>query len=120
MANILFNNEVIMTTGIVKWFDSDEGRGLIEQLGDGENIPVSRTGFQNGIRIHEGDHVEFEISEGVKGPTALNTRLIHDCEQEDRVSGPEHLDTIIEAAEACLGDHDGYHYDPHLLEPETV
>ena len=33
MANILFNNEVIVTTGIVKWFDFDEGRGLIEQLG---------------------------------------------------------------------------------------
>ena len=120
MANIPFNNEVIMTTGIVKWFDSDEGLGLIEQLGDGENIPVSRTGFQNGIRIHEGDHVEFEISEGVKGPTALNTRLIHDCEQQDRVYRPGHIDAVIEAAEACLGDHDGYHYDPHLLEPETV
>ena len=109
-----------MTTGIVKWFDSDEGPVLIKQLGDGENFPVSRTGFQNGIRIHEGDHVEFEISEGVKGPTALNIGPIHDGEREDRVSGPEHLDTVIEAAEACLGDHDGYHYDPHLLEPETV
>ena len=109
-----------MTTGNVKWFDSDEGRGLIEQLGDGENIPVGRTGFRNGIRIHEGDHVEFEIIEGVKGPTALNTRLIHYCEQEDRVSGPEHLDAIIEVAEACLGNHDGYHRDSHLLEPVTV
>ena len=109
-----------MTTGIVKWFDSDEGLGLIEQLGDGENIPASRTGLQNGIRIHEGDHVEFEISEGMKGPTALNTRLIQDCEQEDRVSGPEHIDAAIEAAEACLGDHDVYHHDPYLLKPETV
>ena len=60
MANIHFNNKILMTTRNVKWFDSDEGRGLIEQLGDGENIPVGRTGFRNGIRIHEGDHVNLK------------------------------------------------------------
>ena len=109
-----------MTTGNVKWFDSDEGLGLIDQLGDSENIPVSRTGFQNEIRIHEGDHVEFEISEGVKGITALNTRLIHDCEQQDREYRLGYIGAVIEAEEACLGDHDVYHHDPHLLESETV
>ena len=87
---------------------------------DGVNIPVSRNGFPNGIWIHEGDHVGFEMSEGLKGPTALKIQLIQECEQEDRVSGAEHLDAVIEVAEARLGDHDGYHCDPHLLEPETV
>jgi len=46
MANIPFNNEVIITTGIVKWFYSNEGRGLIEQVGDGKTFLSPEPAFR--------------------------------------------------------------------------
>ena len=59
--------------GKVKWFNDSKGFGFIEQ----ENGPdvfvhysaVSQEGFKT---LTEGQKVEFEITNGAKGPQAIN------------------------------------------------
>ncbi|MBI4496208.1 MAG: cold shock domain-containing protein [Deltaproteobacteria bacterium] len=58
-------------TGRVKWFNDSKGYGFIEQEG-GRDIFVHYTAIQGeGFKsLAEGQKVEFEISEGTKGPQA--------------------------------------------------
>lgn len=64
------------TTGNVKWFNESKGFGFIEQ----ENGPdvfvhfsaITMTGFKT---LAEGQKVEFEITQGQKGPQAENVKL---------------------------------------------
>ena len=58
-------------TGRVKWFNDSKGYGFIEQEG-GRDIFVHYTAIQGeGFKsLAEGQKVEFEISEGAKGPQA--------------------------------------------------
>ena len=62
----------VRQTGVVKWFNSSKGFGFIEQE-KGEDIFVHHSEIkQNGYRyLSIGDHVEFEIGRGKKGPVAL-------------------------------------------------
>ena len=59
--------------GRVKWFNDSKGYGFIEQEG-GRDIFVHYTAIQGeGFKsLAEGQNVEFEISEGAKGPQATN------------------------------------------------
>ena len=62
-----------MATGNVKWFNDAKGFGFITQE-DGPDVFVhfsaSRAeGFKS---LQEGDRVEFEITQGPKGPQASN------------------------------------------------
>jgi CspA family cold shock protein len=58
-------------TGRVKWFNDSKGYGFIEQEG-GRDIFVHYSAIQgDGFRsLAEGQKVEFEITEGAKGPQA--------------------------------------------------
>jgi cold shock protein len=58
-------------TGKVKWFNDSKGYGFIEQEG-GKDIFVHYTAIEgDGFKsLAEGQKVEFEISEGAKGPQA--------------------------------------------------
>ncbi len=60
-------------TGRVKWFNDSKGYGFIEQEG-GRDIFVHYTAIQGeGFKsLAEGQSVEFEITEGAKGPQATN------------------------------------------------
>lgn len=65
-----------MTTrisGTVKWFNAQKGYGFIQREG-GPDVFVHYSAIQsNGYReLNEGDHVEFEITSGPKGPQATN------------------------------------------------
>ncbi|MDP3040870.1 MAG: cold shock domain-containing protein [Deltaproteobacteria bacterium] len=57
--------------GKVKWFNDSKGYGFIEQEG-GRDIFVHYTAIEgNGFKsLAEGQKVEFEITEGAKGPQA--------------------------------------------------
>lgn len=59
--------------GRVKWFNDSKGYGFIEQEG-GKDIFVHYTAIQgDGFKsLAEGQNVEFEITEGAKGPQATN------------------------------------------------
>lgn len=58
-------------TGRVKWFNDSKGYGFIEQEG-GRDIFVHYTAIQgDGFKsLAEGQKVEFEVTEGAKGPQA--------------------------------------------------
>jgi CspA family cold shock protein len=66
-----------MTNGIVKWFNSSKGYGVIEQE-DGPDVFVHHSGINSaGFKtLNEGDRVTFDIEQGQKGPAATNVTVV--------------------------------------------
>jgi CspA family cold shock protein len=62
-----------MSKGRVKWFNDAKGYGFIEQE-TGEDVFVHFTAIQtDGFKtLAEGQQVEFEVTDGKKGPQAAN------------------------------------------------
>ena len=63
--------------GTVKWFNEARGYGFLSQP-EGEDIFVHYTAIQgNGFRtLKEGQEVEFTLSQGEKGPLAIDVKAI--------------------------------------------
>jgi CspA family cold shock protein len=66
-----------MAQGVVKWFNSEKGYGFI-QVDNGPDVFVHYSAIQSdGYRSLEQDQrVEFEISQGQKGPQADLVRIV--------------------------------------------
>ena len=62
-----------MAQGTVKWFNADKGFGFIEQE-DGDDIFVHFSAIQGeGFKtLDEGQRVEFDVTDGDRGPQASN------------------------------------------------
>jgi CspA family cold shock protein len=62
-----------MAFGKVKWFNDSKGFGFIERR-EGDDIFVHYTAIRaDGYKtLNEGQEVEFDIYEGMKGPEAQN------------------------------------------------
>ena len=61
--------------GKVKFFNSSKGYGFIVDDETGEDVFVHVTSL-NGLKINEGDKVEYVIVEGERGKTATNIQLV--------------------------------------------
>ncbi|PZM93786.1 MAG: cold-shock protein [Actinobacteria bacterium] len=67
-----------MALGTVKWFNADKGFGFITVDGGGGDVFVHYSAIQmNGYRwLEENQRVEFDITQGLKGPQAERVRVI--------------------------------------------
>ncbi|GAB3690490.1 cold-shock protein [Angustibacter aerolatus] len=67
-----------MAEGSVKWFNAEKGFGFIAQDGGGPDVFVHYSAIQSqGYRsLDENQRVEFEITQGPKGPQAENVNAI--------------------------------------------
>jgi CspA family cold shock protein len=63
-----------MAKGKVKWFNDAKGFGFIQIDGEGKDIFVHHSSIKaEGFRtLAEGEEVEFELTQGPKGPKAEN------------------------------------------------
>jgi cold shock protein len=66
-----------MATGTVKWFNADKGFGFIAQDGGGDDVFVHFSAIQSsGYKsLDENQKVEFDVTQGPKGPQAENVRV---------------------------------------------
>ncbi|NUR64041.1 MAG: cold-shock protein [Catenulispora sp.] len=67
-----------MATGTVKWFNGEKGYGFIAQDGGGPDVfvhfsAIEGSGYRN---LEENQAVEFEITQGPKGPQAEKVRAV--------------------------------------------
>ncbi len=60
--------------GTVKWFNSTKGFGFITPSDGGNDVFVHQSEAPGSLR--EGDRVEFEVSQGDKGPQAKNVQVV--------------------------------------------
>ena len=68
--------KVTMAQGTVKWFNGDRGYGFIAVQG-GPDVFVHSSAITDGGHrsLQEGQKVEFDITQGQKGPQAENVRV---------------------------------------------
>ena len=67
-----------MAQGTVKWFNDDKGFGFITVDGGDQDVfvhfsEIAADGFRS---LNENQRVEFDITQGAKGPQASGVRVL--------------------------------------------
>jgi CspA family cold shock protein len=67
-----------MTQGTVKWFNGEKGFGFISQDGGGDDVfvhfsAIAAEGYRS---LDENQRVQFDVTQGPKGPQAENVRPV--------------------------------------------
>ncbi|HEV8340533.1 MAG TPA: cold-shock protein [bacterium] len=67
-----------MARGTVKWFNPEKGYGFITPDEGGKDLFVHHSAIQaEGFRsLNEGEKVEFDVTQGQKGPQAVNVKVV--------------------------------------------
>jgi CspA family cold shock protein len=67
-----------MARGTVKWFSAEKGYGFITPDDGTKDVFVHHSAIKaEGFRtLNEGDKVEYEVTQGQKGPQASNVRKV--------------------------------------------
>src|ERR687888_292589 len=66
-----------MTVGTVKWFNADKGYGFISpESGEDDFVHFSAIQASGYRSLDEGQTVEFDVTQGPKGPQAANVRPV--------------------------------------------
>lgn len=67
-----------MAQGTVKWFNSEKGFGFISVDGGGSDVFVHYSAIEmDGYKaLEEGQRVEFQVTQGQKGPQADAVRVV--------------------------------------------
>ena len=65
-----------MAQGTVKWFNAEKGFGFIAQEGGGPDVfvhysAINASGYKS---LDENQRVEFDVTQGQKGPQAVSVR----------------------------------------------
>lgn len=65
-------------TGTVKWFNDQKGYGFIARSSGEKDVFVHHSAIlgQGYKTLREGERVEFEVTEGSKGPAAANVQRL--------------------------------------------
>ena len=68
----------LMVQGTVKWFNAEKGFGFIAQDGGGPDVFVHYSAIEtSGYRsLEEAQRVEFEVTQGPKGPQAEKVQAL--------------------------------------------
>jgi CspA family cold shock protein len=67
-----------MAQGTVKWFNAEKGYGFIAPDGDAPDVfvhfsEIVGSGYRS---LEDGQRVEFEVTQGQKGPQASQVRTV--------------------------------------------
>jgi CspA family cold shock protein len=67
-----------LSVGTVKWFNAEKGFGFITPDGGGADVfahysAIASSGYRS---LDENQRVEFDITQGPKGPQAANIRAL--------------------------------------------
>ena len=66
-----------MNNGTVKWFNAEKGYGFIsDEQGNDVFVHFSALNMDGFKELKDGERVEFEVTEGEKGPQAANVSRI--------------------------------------------